>query len=184
MSTATPLVFRPSPLQRTLALLLCTGSWLVGGRALASLLEQMPLLRQVIVQSRSTGDEPWIAWLLLVLAILAVLMAGILLLASILGLLLMEGTQVFVDELGIAVELAYLPRGFAHWLGAGRIPWKQVGTVKRSGPLFVILADGGDSTSVRDSLETPPPVRFLVVDEIERLVNLILERSPHISFKD
>ena len=182
MSTATPLVFRPSPLQRTLALLLCAGSWLVGARALASLLEQMPLLHTAIVEARAMGDDPWMAWLLMTLAIAAVLAAGILLLASILGLVLMEGTQVFVDELGIAVELAYLPRGFAHWLGAGRIPWKQVGALKRSGPLFVIHGDGRDSKGA--SHEPLSPVRFLVVDEIERLVNLILERSPNISFKD
>lgn len=182
MSTATPLVFRPSPLQRTLALLLCAGSWMVGARALASLLEQMPLLHAVIVQARAVGDDPWMAWLLMTLAIAAVLVAGILLLTSILGLILMEGTQVFVDELGIAVELAYLPRGFAHWLGAGRIPWKQVGTLTRSGPLFVILGDGRDTHEA--SIEPLSPVRFLVVDEIERLVNLILERSPNISFKD
>lgn len=182
MTTATPLVFRPSPLQRTLALLLCAGSWLVGARALASLLEQMPILHAVIVQARAVGDDPWMAWLLMTLAIAAVLVAGVLLLASILGLVLMEGTQVFVDELGIAVELAYLPRAVAHWLGAGRIPWKQVGKLKRSGPFFVILADGRDPGGA--SHELIPPVRFLVVDEIERLVNLILERSPNISFKD
>ncbi len=182
MSTTTPLVFRSSPLQRTLALLLCAGSWLVGARALASIFEQMPLLHQVIVQARAVGDDPWMAWLLMTLAIAAVLVAGILLLASILGLVLMEGTQVFVDELGIAVELAYLPGPFAHWLGAGRIPWKQVGTLKRSGPLFVIhIADRDPDGASRESLS---PIRFLVVDEIERLVNLILERSPNISFKD
>lgn len=182
MSTATPLVFRPSPLQRTLALLLCAGSWLVGARALASLLEQVPILHSVIVQARAVGDDPWMAWLLMTLSILAVLAAGLLLLASILGLVLIEGTQVFVDEMGIAVELAYLPRIFAQWLGAGRIPWKQVGTLKRSGPLFVVLGDGRDPDGA--SNETLAPVRFLVVDEIERLVNLILERSPNISFKD
>lgn len=182
MSTATPLVFRPSPLQRTLALLLCAGSWLVGARALASLLEQLPLLHGVISQARAAGDDPWLAWLLMTLAITAVLVAGILLLASILGLILMEGTQVFVDELGIAVELAYLPKSFAHWLGAGRIPWKQVGTLTRSGPLFVIL---GDARDLEGASHPPlPPIRFLVVDEIERLVNLIIERSPNISFKD
>lgn len=184
MSTATPLVFRPSTLQRTLALLLCAGSWLVGARALASLLEQMPLLRQVIAQARAAGDDPWMAWLLLILAIAAAMVAGILLLASILGLVLMEGTQVFVDELGIAVDLAYLPKGFAKWLGAGRIPWKLVGTVKRSGPLFVILADGRAAQSEKTSLELPSPIRFLVVEEIERLMNLILDRSPNISFED
>lgn len=182
MNAATPLVFRPSHLQRTLALLLCTGSWLVGARALASILEQMPVLHKLIVEARAVGDDPWMAWFLMTLAIAAVLVAGVLLLASILGLVLMEGTQVFVDELGIAVELAFLPRGFAHWLGAGRIPWKQVGTLRRSGPLFVIQGDGRDS----DGASRVPlaPVRFLVVEEIERLVNLILERSPNISFKD
>jgi len=149
---------------------------------LASLLEQMPILHGVIVQARAVGDDPWMAWLLMTLAIAAVLVAGILLLASILGLVLMEGTQVFVDELGIAVELGYLPSAFAHWLGAGRIPWKQVGTLKRSGPLFVILADGRDPDGT--SGEPQSPIRLLVVDEIERLVNLILERSPNLSFKD
>jgi hypothetical protein len=163
-------------------LLLCAGSWLVGARALASLLEQMPLLHAVIVQARAVGDDPWMAWLLMALSIAAVLVAGILLLASILGLVLMEGTQVLADELGITVELAYLPRGFAHWLGAGRIPWKQVSTLKRAGPLFVILGDAKDHAG--ESREPSSPVRFLVVDEIERLVHLILERSPNISFKD
>lgn len=182
MSTATPLVFRPSALQRTLALLLCAGSWLVGARALASLLEQMPILHAVIVQARAAGEDPWMAWLLLTLAIIAVLAAGVLLLASILGLVLMEGTQVYVDELGIAVELSFLPRGFANWLGAGRIPWKRVGTLKRSGPFFVILGDGREPEG--SSREPLSPIRFLVVDEIERLVNLILERSPNISFND
>lgn len=182
MNAATPLVFRPSPLQRTLALLLCAGSWLVGARALASLLEQMPVLHKVIVEARAVGDDPWMAWLLMTLAIAAVLVAGILLLASILGLVLIEGTQVFVDELGIAVDLAFLPRRFARWLGAGRLSWKQVGALKRSGPLFVVLGDGKDPEDA--SPEPPSPIRFLVVDEIERLVNLILDRSPNISFKD
>jgi len=182
LNAATPLVFRPSHLQRTLALLLCAGSWMVGARALASLFEQMPVIHKVIVEARAVGDDPWMAWLLMTLAIMAVLAAGVLLLASILGLVLMEGTQVYVDELGIAVELAFLPKGFAHWLGAGRIPWKHVGTLKRSGPLFVIQGDGRDSAAA--SGEPLAPVRFLVVDEIERLVNLILERSPNISFKD
>ncbi len=182
MSTATPLVFRPNPLQRTLALLLCAGSWFVGARAVASLLEQMPPLHAAIVGARAVGDDPWLAWLLMTLSIAAVLVAAILLLASILCLVLMEGTQVFVDEMGIAVELAYLPKGFAHWLGAGRIPWKKVGTLKRSGPLFVIVCDGRNTEGAAG--EPLSPIRFLVVDEIERLVNLILERSPNITFLD
>jgi hypothetical protein len=169
-------------LQRTLSLLLCAGSWLVGARALASLLEQMPILHEVIVKARAVGDDPWLAWLLMALAIAAVLVAGVLLLASILGLVLMEGTQVFADELGIAIELAYLPRALARRLGAGRIPWKQVSTLKRSGPFFVIMGEGKDPDLA--SFEQPSPVRFLVVDEIERLVHLILERSPNLSFRD
>ena len=135
-----------------------------------------------IVGARAVGDDPWLAWLLMTLSIVAVLVAAILLLASILCLVLMEGTQVFVDELGIAVELAYLPKGFAHWLGAGRIPWKKVGTLKRSGPLFVIVCDGRNTEGAAG--EPLSPIRFLVVDEIERLVNLILERSPNITFLD
>ncbi len=149
---------------------------------MASLLQQMPRLNAIIVQARSAGEDPWMAWLFMTLAIAAVLAGGVLLLASILGLVIMEGTQVLVDQLGITVELAYLPATFGQWLGAGRLPWRHVGALRRTGPFFVILGNGRNPDE--QSMEPLPPLRFLVVDELERLVNLILERSPNISFKE
>ncbi len=183
MSTDTPMIFRPSAFQRSLALLLCAGSWLVGTRALASLIQQMPRLHVAIVEARAAGEDPWLAWTLMTLAIAAVVVGGILLLTSIIGLVLIEGTHVIVDQLGITVDLAYLPGPLARRLGAGRIPWKRVGSLQHGGPFFVILGNGGSpEQKVRE--EPLPPLRFLVVEELERLVNHILERSPNISLKD
>ncbi len=182
MNTSTPLVFKPSHLHRTMALLLCSGSWLVGARALASLWQEMPRLHSIIVEARSAGEDPWLAWLLMTLSIAAVLIGGLLLVASILGLLIIEGTQVLVDELCISVELAYLPGPLAHWLGAGRLPWRHVSAIRRSGPFFIIMGDGRNPED--SEIQTLDPIRFLMVDELERLVNLVIERSPNLSFKD
>ena len=182
MSTATPLVFHPSPLQRAMALLLCAGSWLVGARALASLLQKIPLLHATIAQAEAAGEAPWVAWLLMILAIAAVVVGSLLLLATILGLVIIEGTEVLVDQLGIAVELAYLPAAWARWLGAGRLPWKRVGSLIRRGPFFVLAGDG--KTAGQEVEKPLPTLRFLLVDELEHLINLIFQRSPNISFKD
>ena len=143
----------------------------------------MPQLHLAIVAARSAGEDPWVAWTLMTLSIAAVVVGGILLLASILGLVLIEGTQVMVDQLGVTVDLDYLPGTFARKLGAGRIPWKRVGGLRHSGPFFVILGDGcSPDQKIRE--EDLPTLRFLVVDELERLVNHILERSPNISLKE
>ena len=45
MSAGSPLVFRPSFAQRAMAMLLFAGSWLVGVRALAQIMERLPVLR-------------------------------------------------------------------------------------------------------------------------------------------
>lgn len=182
MSTSSPLVFHPSALQRGMALLLCAGSWLVGARALASLLQEIPHLHTSIQEAHAAGENPWGVWILMILAIAAVVLGSLILMATILGLVLIEGTEVLVDQMGIAVQLAYLPSSWARWLGAGRLPWKRVGSLTRRGPFFVLAGDA--KTPGQDAEKPLPTLRFLMVDELEHLVNLIFQRSPNISFKD
>lgn len=177
MSADSPLIFRPSPTQRALAALLCAGSWLVGGRTLVLLLGNLPRLIATIRMASLTGDSIIRPWIGLVAAVGACAAGGALLLLSALGLLLIESSHVLVDELGISVDYVVLSGSMARRFGAGRLAWKQVGGLAK-GRLFFIVRGGGEAAE--KGPESPSALRFLVVDELERLVLLILERSPNI----
>jgi hypothetical protein len=180
MSTATPLVFRPSFAQRAMAMLLFAGSWLVGVRALAQIMERLPILRASLKVAESAGEPTWSFWIAVTAALGAVVAGSVLLLGTLLGLLMVEGSQVLVDELGLAVEHNALPAPLARKFGAGRLLWKQISRLERSGPFFV-LRSGGEPER-RSPKE--PTLRFLLVDELERLVLTILERSPNLKHDD
>ncbi|HJV48514.1 MAG TPA: hypothetical protein VJ549_04480 [Geothrix sp.] len=180
MSVGSPLVFRPSFAQRAMAMLLFAGSWLVGVRALAQILERLPVLRASLRVAEAAGDPTWSFWVAVVAAFGAVLVGSILLLGTLLGVLLVEGSHVLVDDLGLTVEHNALPASLARRFGAGRLLWKQISRIERSGPFFV-LRGGGDPGA---TLRTDPNLRFLLVDELERLVLMVLERSPNLKHED
>jgi hypothetical protein len=163
-----------------MAMLLFAGSWLVGVRALAQILERLPVLRTSLKVAEAVGEPTWSFWIAVVAAIGAVVAGSLLLLATLLGVLMVEGSSVMVDELGLAVEHNALPAALARRLGAGRLPWKRVSRLERSGPFFV-LRGGGEVEP--DSLKDPV-LRFLLVDELERLILTILERSPNLKHED
>jgi hypothetical protein len=120
----------------------------------------------------------------LVSAVAACFAGGVLLLLSILALVLVEGSQVLVDELGIAVDLGGLPGFLSRRMGAGRLVWKEITDIEK-GNFFFLLHGGGNQGEDPSPLAGRPSVlRFLVVDELERLVLLIIERSPNLRFKE
>ncbi|WP_243324355.1 hypothetical protein [Geothrix sp. SG200] len=180
MSVGSPLVYRPSFAQRAMAVLLFAGSWLVGVRALAQIFERLPVLRASMKVAEAAGDPTWSFWVALVAAVGAVVAGGLLLMATLLGLLLVEGSQVLVDELGLAVEHNALPAPLARKLGAGRLLWKRITCLERSGPFFVVK--GGGEPGHPGPVD--PTLRFLMVDQLERLVMTILERSPNLKHED
>jgi hypothetical protein len=180
VSTSTPLVFRPSVAQRGLAALLCVGSWLVGVRAMAAFIESLPRLTRMLRAADLAGEPTWSLWIQLVAALAALVVAGGLLLLSILGFLMVEGSVVLVDEIGISSEHHLLPGPIGRWLGAGRLIWKQVSGLKRSGPFFVLLGGAGGGLDPTQ----PGRLKFLLVEDLERLVNLILERSSNLRFPE
>jgi hypothetical protein len=162
-----------------MAMLLFAGSWLVGVRALAQILERLPVLRASLKVAEALGEPTWSFWIALVAAIGAVVAGSLLLLATLLGVLMVEGSSVMVDELGLSVEHNALPGALARKLGAGRLLWKRVSRLERSGPFFVLRGGGGEGGGVKD-----PTLRFLLVDELERLILTILERSPNLKHED
>ena len=122
----------------------------------------------------------------LLASVTACLLGGLLLVLSLTAMLLVEGTQVFVDEMGIAVECLAVPRRLARWLGAGRLAWKEIHSLEKH-RLFFVLRSGGEKAPSETSLKAadrPPVLRFLLVDELERLILMILERSPNLRFEE
>jgi hypothetical protein len=180
MTVGSPLVFRPSFAQRAMAVLLFAGSWMVGVRALAQIMERLPILRASMKVAEAASEPTWSFWIALVAAIAAVVVGSFLLLATLLGLLLVEGSQVLVDELGLAVEHNALPTPLARKLGAGRLPWKRITRLEHSGPFFVLRGGGEPEHHGPED----PTLRFLMVDELERLVFTILERSPNLKHEE
>ena len=176
MSVGSPLVFRPSFAHRAMAMLLFAGSWLVGVRALAQILERLPVLRASLKVAEGAGEPTWSFWVAIIAAIGAVVAGSLLLLGTLLGVLMVEGSQVLVDDLGLSVEHNALPMPLARKLGAGRLPWKRISRLEHSGPFFVLRGGGEPGASGPDD----PNLRFLLVDELERLVLTILERSPNL----
>ena len=186
MSTATPLVFRSSLAQRSLAGLLFVGSWIVGIRLMVMFLHNLPRMFAVLKLAQASGEATFLPWLSLVASIAACTVGGVLLVLSLAAMLLVEGTQVMVDELGIAVECLAVPRRLARRLGAGRLSWKEIRTLEKH-RLFFVLRSGGEDPAARASLRPagkPVVLRFLLVDELERLVLTILERSPNLRFEE
>jgi hypothetical protein len=184
VTVLTPLVFRPSLAQRAAALLLFAGSWLVGVRGLVQVIQHLPRLLAHIRLAEMNSEPTLGPWVALVASVAACLAGGVLLLLSILFLLCIEGTQVLVDEIGLTVELGPVPGPLARRLGAGRLTWKQVGCLEK-GRFFFILRGGGDAETGLANLRGKDPVlRFLVVDQLDRLILTILERSPNLHFKD
>ncbi len=186
MSTSSPLVFRPSLAQRALAVLLCAGSWLVGIRAVGMLVNAVQGLATLLHQALALGGPTTRLWLVLALSLVLCLVGGLLLLCSTVGLFLIEGTQVLVDEMGVTVDHAGLPRPLARRLGSGHLPWKYVASLEK-GRIFFILRGGLPPQEPPSDLAAATArinLRFLMVDELERLVLIILEKSPNLTFKD
>jgi len=182
MSTATPLVFRPSLAQRSLTGLLFAGSWIVGIRLMVLFLHNLPRMYAALKLAQVSEEPTLLLWTSLAAAVTACILGGLLLVLSLTAMLLVEGTQVFVDEMGIAVECLAVPRKLARWLGAGRLAWKEIHTLEKHRLFFVLRGE----KSPDDTLPTAPlPVlRFLLVDELERLILMILERSPNLRFEE
>nr|WP_320132582.1 hypothetical protein [uncultured Holophaga sp.] len=173
MVSATPLVFRPSASQRAIAALLCAGSLMMGIRALVLLVQGVPRLLWAIKVAEASHEPTFVLWFLVAASVAACLAGGAFLLAALLGMLLIEGCHVLVDDLGIVVDFDSLPGSLARRMGAGRLTWKQIRSVDKHRFSFVITGEQ----------ELPPSrirLRLLMVDQLERLMNIIFERSPEL----
>lgn len=181
MPTVTAAAFRASFAQRAMGVLLFAGSWMVGLRLGMELMDRMPHLWHLIKEVQHSGEGTLGLWSLLAASVLATLIGGLLLLFSLIVVLMLEGTQVLVDDLGLAVEIGLMPAGLARRLGAGRLAWKRIGRIHRRGPFFIVEG-GGEKAEPGQIVD--PTLKFITVDELERLVLMVIERSPNLKLED
>ena len=173
-----PLLFRASFTQRGMAVLIFAGSWLAGVRAIADIIQRLPGIHFALKAARAAGESTGLLWAFYFLALAAALVAGALLLFSLLFVLLVEGTQITLDPAGILVEVFTVPQGLAHRLGAGRLAWKRVASLERKRLFFVLKGNAGGPPEPGELLDRD--LRFLLVDQMERLVLMIMAKSPNI----
>jgi hypothetical protein len=176
MSGAAPLVFRASAAQRAVSVSLALGCLLIAVRGGHAAALAAPKAWGQLKLAHSMGGEPTaLIWLALAASLLALLAAGAALALSALAIALVEGTQVIVDGHGIAVECQLLPAPVARRLGAGRMRWEDVTGVGRRKARFVVTGGAGPDGPKRGG-----SIGFLFVDQLERLVLIVMERSPNL----
>ena len=166
------MIFRASKGQRAVALLLAAATTLVSGYSVSLITPNLPRMLYQLKLAQSQGEATMLIWLSLVLACIAALMAGIVFLAALVMLALIEGTQVRVDELGVTVKCTLLPPAAARLFGQGHIAWENITKLERRFAFFVLQGQkdmGG--------LQKKTTIRFLMVDQLERLILLIIEHS-------
>jgi hypothetical protein len=178
----TPLVFRASFTQRAMAFLIFAGSWLAGVRAITDVVKRLPGIHFALQVARAADEPTGLLWTLFLLSFGVAALAGALLLFSLLFLLLVEGTFITLDPAGLVVEIVALPAPLARRLGAGRLAWKRVASIDRKGFFFVLKGNAGGPPEPGELLDRD--LRFLLVDQLERLVLMIMEKSPNIRMED
>jgi hypothetical protein len=178
----TPLVFRASFTQRAMAFLIFAGSWLAGVRAITDVVKRAPGIHIALQVARAADEPTGLLWTLLLLSFGVAALAGALLLFSLLFLLLVEGTFITLDPAGLVVDIVALPAPLARRLGAGRLAWKRVASISRKGFFFVLKGNAGGPPEPGELLDRD--LRFLLVDQLERLVLMIMEKSPNIRMED
>lgn len=177
MSSTTPIVFRASEAQRAVAAVLFFGCVLVVGLGIPQIVQNLPRIWYQLKLAQNHGGEPIaMIWLSIILACSAVLIAGAVLTLAVLILALILGTQVLVDEFGICVECTLLPMPLARKFGAGHIQWKNITKIERRGISFVL-----HGCIDPDIPKNRKIVRFFVVDQMDHLILLVIERSPNIN---
>ena len=176
MGLRVPLVFRANAAQRAVALVLASASLLVAGYWMSLAIPSFPkLLYQLKLAQSQNGDATAFIWLSLAASCASALVAGIVFLSATLALALIEGTQVVADEHGITVECGLLPASVARMLGAGRIPWKNIIKAEKRWFCFVLQGQAEHGCP-----PTKKAIGFLMVDQLERLIFLIIKSSPNL----
>jgi len=176
MTVASPLVFRASPAQRATALILALGCLLVSGRGMSLMIQNFPSMWYQLKLAQSQAGEPtFFIWASLAAACLAMLISAIVLVLVIVMFLLIEGTNILTDELGISVECQLLPQPIAKRLGAGRILWTDVTKIERRRMYFVLYGQEKPENPLNNAM-----IKFLLADQLDRLIFLIIDRSPNL----
>jgi hypothetical protein len=158
-----------------MAFILTIGCVFVAVRGISMVLSAIPRIWQELKLAQSLGGEPTAQiWLSLAASCAALLIAGTALALAVFTCLLIDGTMVLVDEFGISVLCLHLPAPMARRLGAGRVLWKNVAKLERHGLYFVLHGSEAENKSSKEI------VKFMLVDQLDKLIFIVMERSPNL----
>ena len=183
MTITSLLIFRPNLTHRIIAAILCVGSCMAGARGLIFLLKCLPKLIFELNQTKAANEPTLFLWSLIVVLMLFCFIGGFLLVFCILGLILIESTNVIVDEVGITVEYLALPHHLAIYFGAGHLSWKHALKLEKNSIFFTLHGKEHNMACNKygnHKQYKAIKLKFIIVDELDRLILTILERSPNL----
>ena len=185
MTITSLLIFRPNITHRIITAILCIGSCMAEVRGLIFLLKYLSKLIFELNQTKAANEPTLFLWGLIIVLMLFCFTSGFLLVFCILGLILIESTNVIVDETGITVEYLALPHRLANYFGAGHLSWKHILKLEKNNIFFTLhgkehniaCSKYGNGNHKRYKVIK---LKFIIVDELDRLILTILERSPNL----
>jgi len=180
-SSPSPSIFRASFFQRSLSFVIFCGCWLSSMSMLRQVAEKLPSLWTQVHFLKLEGESA--SFLYGSIGILAIsgLASLVVLLLSLLFLILMETTQVVIDDIGITVQHHLIPLWLSRQLGGGRLTWKRIVRLKRNFFLFQLKAEPDPETP--GSLKVLR-IHFVLVEYLEELITIIVNKSPHLKWTD
>jgi len=174
----TPSVFRASLMHRGVSLVVFFVCWFFSLNILQHFMTTYPLSAYELYEARLSGISWGIPQVKFTLLILGLIASVFILLWSLVVFLIIETTQVMIDDLGVFIHHAFLPQWLSRRLGSGRLSWKHIIQFDKKFFFFKVVGE-----PVSDQHQTSPILRFILVDHLEELVIIILERSPQLRWK-
>jgi len=180
-SSPSPSIFRASFFQRVLSFVIFCGCWFSCMSMLRQVVEKLPSLWTQAHFLKLQGEST--SFLYSSIGILAIsgLMSMVILVLSVIFLILVETTQVVIDDVGITVQHHLIPSWLSRQLGGGRLTWRRIVRLQRKFFLFQLKAESDP--------EIPEPLRvlqihFVLVEYLEELITIIVNKSPHLKWTD
>ncbi|MFM8234233.1 MAG: hypothetical protein ACKN9J_03995 [Holophagaceae bacterium] len=148
---------------------------------LGQVVEKLPSLWTQVHFLKLQGESPEFLYGSISLLAVSGVTSVVVLVLSLLFLILVETTQVVIDDLGITVQHHFIPAGLSRYLGGGRLPWKQIVKLRRRFFLFQLHAEPDPETP--HSLKVLQ-IHFVLVDYLEELITIIVNKSPRLTWTD
>ncbi len=148
---------------------------------LSQIIERLPFLWTQVHFLKLQGESPGFLYGSIGILIVSGLLSVVILILSIIFLILVETTQVVIDDIGITIQHQVIPAWLSKRLGGGRLTWKRIVRLQRKFFLFHLSAE--IDQEIPESLAVLR-IHFVLVEYLEELITIIVNKSPHLRWTD